>query len=94
MEEKLTWREAIVLRYAVKKKLKDFHRAGYLNVVEKEIWDYATERLWKRETVKSLKERKQHIKNITTNDFFDFQQLQAQIQNVENFNFADIQDLL
>ncbi|MGX6978842.1 post-transcriptional regulator [Vagococcus elongatus] len=94
MTNKLKWREAFLLRHSLKRKLKEFHRAGYLNVVETEMWDYLIEKKWKSSSDKTITEYKNDIKNIVINDFFDYQQLKAQVKNVDSFDFGDIQDLL
>lgn len=94
MEIKLNRVQTWLLRQTVKGKLKEFHRAGYLNVVEPEIWDYTRERLWKKQQPTSLADYKKDVKSITINAFFDYQQLKVQVQDVTNFDFGSIQDLL
>ncbi|MGX6962120.1 post-transcriptional regulator [Vagococcus xieshaowenii] len=93
MEKQWNHFEQWFLNKAVKQKLKEFHRAGYLNVIDTEIWDYAVERMWKKQSP-SFKECKQDIEAITINDFFDYQQVKVQIQSAKFFDFSDIQDLL
>lgn len=94
MKNKLKWRQVFLLRRSLKKKLREFHRAGYLNVVESEMWDYLIEKRWKFSQDKTIAEYKNDIKNMVINDFFDYQQLKAQVKNVDSFDFGDIQDLL
>ena len=93
MDKEWNHYEKWFLNKAVNRKLKEFHRAGYLNVINTEIWDYARERLWKK-SFPTAKIAKKNIESITINDFFDYQQVKVQIESARLFDFMDIQDLL
>ena len=83
-----------LLQRAIDKKLQEFHRAGYLNVIDTEIWDYSSERLWKKQSLTSTKDYRKAIETIKINDFFDYQQVKVQIQSAQFFDFSDLNDLL
>lgn len=80
------------LRRGMKQKTKEFHRLGYLNMTEAELWEYMQEKVWHHDW--STKEKRQSVLIITPNDFFDYQRVKAQVKDVLSFDWEDIDDLL
>ncbi len=82
-----------MLERYVKAKQKEFFDKGYHGVAIQDIWDYLYLHLWKKEKPKKNSAKKQQITEMTENDFFDYQQICAQVKENETFNWKKINDL-
>lgn len=90
---KLTWMQKIILKQAVKKKIQSFTRAGYQEILQPELLEFLLEYRWKRRKINDLSARLQDLKEVTANDFFDYQQLKIQTSAKTLAELDDFSDL-
>lgn len=90
MAKKLNKATTWLLKGSVKEQVKELLADGYQEVTEQDMWDFLVNFRWKRERPDSIQGMKEDIKNITPNDYFDYQQLKAVTKN----SFDDLEHLL
>lgn len=91
---KVTVIEKVILSQPLKKKAHELQRLGYSTVNEQSLWEYVLNYYWKRNYPEKISEKKQQISNITANDFFDYLQIKAQVEETKSFDWSQIGDLL
>ncbi|MHC5227210.1 post-transcriptional regulator [Enterococcus sp. LJL99] len=77
----------------IKEKCSNFKQQGYLAVDEAELLNYLLSYRWKKKPKLSIKECREDILHIKSNDFFDYQQLLAQTKYVKINDWHDLEDL-
>lgn len=82
------------LRKPIRQKTREFQKLGYPNVREQELWEYVFSYKWKKQEPATVKEKKKYIATIRVNDFFDYQQIKAQVKIPEELDWQKIHDLL
>ena len=70
-----------LLQKTVKEQVQLFLDSGYQEVTEKDMWEFLEYYYWKKKRPKALKELKLAIKEVTPNDYFDYQRLKAMTKN-------------
>ena len=70
-----------LLQKTVKEQVQLFLKLGYQEVTEKDMWEFLECYYWKKNHPKGLKEMKLGIREITPNDYFDYQRLKAMTKN-------------
>lgn len=75
-------------------KIKEFHRLGYSQINEEDLWRYLTRFSWKRKTPEHYYQQISQICKLSPNDYLDFASLEAQIYKVDSLDLMEIDDLL
>lgn len=85
--------QAILLTLPLRRKLKEFKKAGYEKVTIDELKKYCEAYLWKKKKAKTFLEKRQAIDEIKINAFFDYQQLRIQTTQKPLSEMDDYSDL-
>ncbi|MFC0234196.1 post-transcriptional regulator [Vagococcus entomophilus] len=93
MPGKATKTEIVLLGWCIRRKYREFLKAGYTTITKEALWEYVTCFLWKREKPTRFLDKKQQILHMTANDFFDYQQIKAQVEDSRHFDWKNIEDL-
>lgn len=72
---------------------KKFVKLGYSKVSSKDLWSYLTRFRWKHACPSSYRARILDMKQVTPNDYFTYESLNATIYNVPNLDEMDLDDL-
>ncbi|KAF1300998.1 MULTISPECIES: post-transcriptional regulator [Enterococcus] len=83
--------EKIYFYPACKQKLREFAAAGYSSVTKEELLLFCQNYLWKKKQAVTFPQKKQLLLATTPNDFFDYQQIQAQTRQQSSLDdFSDL----
>lgn len=74
-------------------KLIDFFHAGYETVQLEDLSRYVFQYMWKKEIPESAFERFYQINHISITDYFDFEQIEAQVYRVKTLQELDFSEL-
>lgn len=77
----------------VHKKLQQFADEGYPNIQFNELKKFICYR-WKQKKIHGWLQERRDIKQITVNDFFDYQQMLVETADESKFNWNHIDDVL
>ncbi|MCY3025096.1 MULTISPECIES: post-transcriptional regulator [Aerococcus] len=86
--------QSLLIQPLCQKKAREFKRAGYPKISRQDVEKYFTDFAWKHQLPASYQERKQAIKQLTINQYFDYLQLEATVYDVPSLDHIDIQSLL
>lgn len=79
-----------LLHPIIKERVTTFCAAGYQEVTVEELWQYVLEYRWKKRCPQTLQAMKIDLRQITPNNFFDYQQIKA----VQKKDFDDLNYLM
>ncbi|MCZ0717123.1 post-transcriptional regulator [Aerococcus kribbianus] len=82
------------LRPAFRHKAREFAKQGYGHINWEDIERYFLDYAWKREKPRSLVKKRQMIKRLSANDYFDYAKLKATVYDVSPLEDMDINNLL
>ncbi len=86
--------QSLLIQPLCQKKAREFKRAGYPKISRHDVEKYFTDFAWKHQLPASYRERKQAIKQLSINQYFDYLQLEATVYDVPSLDHIDIQSLL
>lgn len=77
----------------LKKKWRQFIDEGYPNIQFTEFQSFMAYR-WKQKGIHGWLQEKRDLKQVSVNDFFDYQQMLVETADASQFNWNQIDDVL
>ncbi len=78
----------------LKLKQEEFTSQGYNNVEKSDIWSYFERYKWKKEVPQYYHEVVQDIVDLTSNDYFNYARIKAQVYDVKDIEEYDLTELI